>query len=535
MWKLGLASISAAAASVFTWRHFQDNLPFPRLTQSALEGQQAFLLYIPSKSLDASNLVWTGFSTFSLAKAEEAEDLGLVLPDSKASLYIAKKAGDKFLVNSLDFPEKLEKWLKLHKQPYLNVSSTKELLYLLKTRKKSEFLDSFVACYVPEKDEEKENKFRDLITYCLLDDPTNNILSSIAKPHLKFIRVKDFQTAKELGIEEGFKVLRIKDSRGWFHGKKPKSAYVHPDEIRNYVKQKLQQEFKVNGHEMQFDLKIFMDKYELTEENDPSNKKFSDLKSLAENVTLVDPLMCPLWSVKDLQMITPKLLHFVTSKTEPKLLVISINKDHEERDLSSLQYITSQLKLEEFARKNPDVLVVIGYPEFIYHLPIKNTAIYHYQPIEVRMFTLEKNKVVKSALLEEDMSLEDLLNSEENFLETSMPASELNAEVLTRDEMYEKVLATTDRCYFVMHCSKSCPACSYQMPYFEEAAKHSTDCKFARYYVSNQHPVYKGPNATPTYYLYLPGRKEPVQFEPRKHGLDKEKMLGFIDTHLNSN
>lgn len=64
------------------------------------------------------------------------------------------------------------------------------------------------------------------------------------------------------------------------------------------------------------------------------------------------------------------------------------------------------------------------------------------------------------------MTLEDLMTSDSDYQESAIVKTEQNAEVLTVEKFNEKILHNTDRCYFVMNCSKNCPACSYQEPYF---------------------------------------------------------------------
>lgn len=410
-----------------------------------------------------------------------------------------------------------------------------ELDDLLKSRKKQNFLDSVVLAYVPEGNLEQEELFQSLIMNFQFDDMLNNILISYGTPFLNIVKVTDRATAEILGLiseNNEFSILRVRDCRGWFHAKKPRSAYVDGETLRKYIEKNLKEEFKVNGHTMQLDLKIYFDKFVLGETKDPINKKFTQMDELAHDLARIDPLICPLWSVKDIQMITPKLSQFIASSKKTKILVVSINKDHDERDLSELQTVMQQLKVEEFARTHKDILVLVGNPETIYHVPIRDMSIYHYQPIEIRLFTVSDNSVEKSAVLEDGMTLDDLLKVEEPYFEKSPPKVEQVADVLGREEIYEKVLKNNDKCYFIMNCSKNCPACTYQDPYFQLAAKHSKRCTFAKYYVSNQNPHFKAPNATPTYQLYVPAQKDPIIYDPRKHGLTPEKFLGFIDSEL---
>ena len=130
------------------------------------------------------------------------------------------------------------------------------------------------------------------------------------------------------------------------------------------------------------------------------------------------------------------------------------------------------------------------------------------------------------------MQLADLLNDEKPHMETSPPSVKQNAEIFTPKQFTERILNQTNRCYFVMNCSKTCPACSYQDIFFQEAALQSKTCKFVKYYVSNQSPDYKGPNATPRFHLYIPGKTEPIVYEPKIYGLKPENFLDFINTYL---
>ncbi|CAG9318680.1 unnamed protein product [Blepharisma stoltei] len=536
MWRFGLASLSACAAGYLGYDYYtRTALPFPALTKWQVENSDAFIVYVPQEKENfIDRLKQINFPVFYLSKDKEPSSLGLTFNDNSSSLYFVRKIGSRLVYTTLELPEKLNKWLSYFTQPDIKISSLKEMENLLKSRKKKYFLDNIVAAYVPEGNAELEKKWQDLIHHLQFDDQMSNLMYSYASSFFKFVRITDRETAEELGLISGeneFAVQRIRDCRGWFHSKKPKSAYVDISSLRNYIENTLKDEFKINAHSMQLKLKIFFDKFVLGETNDPAKKQFTDLKELALEMAKIDPLILPLWTVKDLQMTIPKLAQHLLSKNA-KFLVVSINKDHEENDLSDLQAIMGQLRLEEFARNHKDVLVLVGCPKILYHVPIRDLCIYHLGPVEIRLLTVNENAVEKSAILEEGMSLEDLLKTEEPYFERSFTKPEQVAEVLSRNDIYEKVIKPNDQCYFIMNCSRHCPACTYQDPYFQLAAQNSKRCNFAKFYVSNQNPHFKSPNATPTYHLWLPGKKEPIVYEARKHGLAPDNFLGFIDTHL---
>ena len=294
---------------------------------------------------------------------------------------------------------------------------------------------------------------------------------------------------------------------------------------------KLADNFRINGHEMQLDLQIYFDRFSLSQENSQELSKFTNVRELANAISDVNPLIVPLFTLKQLQLTSPKIFHVINGESS-RVLVISLKKDHEENNISQVQKIFQELELDEFARAHPEIVVIMGYPEFIYHLPIKDMAIYHYEPIEVRMIDVNKGRAVNSVFLAEGMQLSDLLKENKPHLESSPPTVKQHAEILTPKDFTEKILSHTNRCFFVMNCSKNCPACSYQDTFFQEAALRSKTCKFVKYYVSNQRPDYKGPNVTPSFHFYIPGVKDPVVYDPIEHGIKPENILNFINGYL---
>jgi hypothetical protein len=532
MWKLakGLFSASAlSAAGYYSYlyyrkesanRFFNENTEF--LIQSAnispklLEKIPA--LNMPIKSIDPS---------FDPAEHQ------ITLEKAPTGLHFVRKIGDKYFTSPLNSEYNLEKWLQSHKTPYTEINTEAELKTLLKQRKKHEFLDCFVCYYVPPENNPRELFLKEVATITYFEDPTSSTLSCVGEKHIKFLKITSKALAEELGIadlsENAF--LRIRDCRGWFHARRPRSAYVSEPQFKAYIDEALKTDFKVDGHNAQLQLKIFFDKFVFSNSNDPENGVFQDLKEMIAAMAIVDPLIVPLFSLKQLQISAPKVF-FSLYKENAKMLLVSLKKDHDEKRVDEIQAVIFQLKLEEFARKHPEVLVVMGYPEFIYHLPIRDIAVYHYDDLEIRMIDINKGKAMNSNYLEENMSLEELLASTNKRLETSPPTIPVNSEVLTADELYEKVLKSSERCYFVMNCSKTCPACSYQDMFFQAAAAQSEKCRFAKYYVSSQSPYFKGPNATPTYHLYLPGKKAPVVYSAKENGLKPENFFGFINQHL---
>jgi hypothetical protein len=147
-------------------------------------------------------------------------------------------------------------------------------------------------------------------------------------------------------------------------------------------------------------------------------------------------------------------------------MVISINKDNEEVGVSELPAIFNKLRIHEFARKHPEIKVVMGFPEFLYKLPMQELAIYHFTDFEIRLLEVEKFSVTKSYVYE-DGSLEEFLENKEDglFPESSAPKFPEFAENLSPADYYNKVIKG-DECWFVMNCSKDCPACGHQMPFF---------------------------------------------------------------------
>ena len=69
-----------------------------------------------------------------------------------------------------------------------------------------------------------------------------------------------------------------------------------------------------------------------------------------------------------------------------------------------------------------------------------------------------------------------------------------------------------------------------QMPYFLEAAgKNDSGCKFAKYRTEWQSPYFKGPNATPTYFLHKgKADEEPLKYPGRELGVSVDAFINFV-------
>ena len=534
MWRTGIKLTGASALAYVGWDYYSHLTPLPFLTNSVLEAHESFLLYKPSDNytlipkIDAAKI-----PCFSIHKWFDPTPNKIHLSESSTGLHFVKKVNGSYLTNSLEAPEKFEKWVKIHRDPYQVVNTKKDLEKLLKTRNKHEFLDCFIAAYVPEGDISREKQFQDLMTTLYFEEPICNILASYASPYIRFLKVSDKALADELQISslENMTFLRIKDSRGWFHSHRTRNSYADPAVIKQYMDTTLAENLRINGHELQLSLQIYFDRFTLSQENSPNSQQFNNIQELASAISHVNPLIVPLFTLKQLQLTSPKIFHGISGESS-KVLVISLKKDHEEKSINEVQRIFQELKLDEFARAHPEIVIIMGYPEFIYHLPIRDIAIYHYEPIEVRLIDINNGRAVNSVFLDEGMQLVDLLNDEKPHMETSPPSVKQNAEIFTPKQFTERILNQTNRCYFVMNCSKTCPACSYQDIFFQEAALQSKTCKFVKYYVSNQSPDYKGPNATPRFHLYIPGKTEPIVYEPKIYGLKPENFLDFINTYL---
>jgi hypothetical protein len=78
---------------------------------------------------------------------------------------------------------------------------------------------------------------------------------------------------------------------------------------------------------------------------------------------------------------------------------------------------------------------VIGYPELLFKLPIKEFAIYHFQNLEVRLLEIEDMTVTKSFVYE-DGPLEEFLESkgEAEFQESAAPKYDEVSEFLTPED-----------------------------------------------------------------------------------------------------
>jgi hypothetical protein len=542
MWKYAVAgTVSSLAIGYIGYDYYSHaRHPFPLFKPEMLSSDQPVFLYIPphGKFDFIDKLKSVRENIYSLPRDKANKQLHLELAEGKGGLYALKKINDSPWPVPLLDENKLEEWIEFLKNPYLTVSSSSEFENLLMTRNKKYFQDSLVVAYIPE-DPEKEKLWNDLITRVYFQDMASSALLSENKQHVRFVRIKDEQLANELGVvpREGDRLTlyRYKDSRGLFHTHKPRSSYADPAIIKGYMTKQLATNFKLNGHQMQMSLKVFCDVYSLNHITDFKKKTFEKIEQLASAVSMVDPLVVPLFSFKDFQMFIPVFIRKLHQNTEnQRLLVVSIRRDYDERDLTDIHDIFGALKLEDFARSHPEVMVIIGNPDLIYHIPVRDLAIYHYEDVEVRMFDLESAVVKKEYLYDYEKDLNEWYENPQEIKESAPDFYEENAEHLSPEDLKSKILDGPDSCYFVMYCSDRCGACSFQMPHFQAAAKESKSCRFAKYNISNQSPFYRGPSATPTYHLYKPGAKEPIQFSVREHGYKPENFLAFIDKQLAS-
>ena len=547
MWKAtaAVATLGATGSSWYLWRDYQvrNRLPFPLLTPSVQESSDSYFLYLSDRGLSdtpfISRLRSKNQPIYSLDKGRIPSDSGITV-SKDSDLYYVKKVGGRVVASQMDsyVSEKLDKWIHLHLHPITDVQSKLHFEDILKERKKSAFLDSVVVAYVPTKVEEA--KYREIVDSVMYEDPASHVMSSMVKQHLHFYAVRDLQTAEEMGIvpKPGtFAVYRYRDARGLFDIKFPKVTYTTPSEFTKYAETHLRSSFKISVHKLQMDLNTYRDCYLLAHtppaELPRATTAYKAAPDLAKALATVDPLILPLWSFKDLQLMFSKLTKYLLSHPEGKLLVVSINNDKEEVNFNELPALMRQMQLEEIARDNPDTLVIVGSPMMLYHLPLRDFALFHFQDIEVRLVQLKDAIVTKSAFYDGSASLPEWLTKPEwgpesapfyhDSFSTPMVAEELKSEVLDGD-----------KCYFMMYCSSTCGSCNYQLPYFEEAArKNTTQCAFGKYNIANNSPYFKGPGATPTYLLYTPkGKANPVQYEPRKHGLTPEAMHSFITSEL---
>jgi hypothetical protein len=537
MWRIVLGAASLPALGYIGYDYYYRSLlPYPVISRRELESKDHFLIYKPTSKVNLSHqLSSLGLQVYTTRSGyfDSIQDK-IKFNETSTGLYFVRNVNGKFFTTTLEAPEKLEKWVKRNQNMYSLIKDRQSLLNLLKKRSKHEFLDMMILAYIPEDDLIREEKFKELIANLDYGESLSAISNSYGFPFINFYKITDKTLAEELKIDSLDKMtfLKIKDSRGWFHSQRSKTSYVDVSKFKNYVDEKLATEYKINGHELQLDLQIYFDRFELTE-SEFKDHQYKSIEELSKAISSINPLILPLFSFKQLQITLPKVAYSV-SKENSKMLVVSLKKNHEEKNLNEIQAIFHELKIEEFARNHPDIPVIIGYPEFIYHLNIKDLALYHYENIEVRLFDIHNMQVVNSINLDQGMHLNDLLEVKQSHMETSPPSTAPNAEILSPEELYDNVLKHTNRCYFLMNCSKTCPACSYQDIFFQQAALLSNTCKFVKYYVSNQSPYYKGPNSTPRYYLYVPGKTEPVIYEPKHNGLNPENFISFINSHLSS-
>ena len=549
-WKRGLAGLASgaiAASSVYLYRDYsaKQRLPFPELQASALPRDPFFLLLSergqPDSPLVTQLRAAVNKPVYCLDKDQFPTDSPLGLTKD-AEVYFVKHVGDKVVSTPLDsyLNEKLHKWVDMHQTLIKPIQSRSQFEDTLKNRKKSAFMDSHVIAYVPT--ESAMQSYREVVDKVMYEDPTSHVLASSAKRHVYFYYTDSAEVAKQLGIEtKGLLALyRYRDARGLFDIKAPKTTYTTPSEFTQYAETHLKHVFKISVHQLQIDLHTYRDLYTLYPHGSSAplakaETRTTTASELASAVANVDPLICPVWSLKDLQMMFGKLTRYLLTHPNGKLLVVSVNNDRDEVNHNDLPSLLRNMQLEELAREHPDMLVLMGTPQMLYHLPLRDFALFHFQDMEVRLIQLEGAKVQQSAYYDTSLPLREWIDKPEWSRESAPIYEESYSKAMMAEEFKQEVL-DGDKCYFMMFCSVTCGSCHYQMPYFEEAAKtNSTPCTFGKYNIANQSPYFRGPNATPTYLLYTPKNKaNPAHYEPKKHGLTPAAMHTFIQEHLDS-
>lgn len=543
MWKAGAALLGVAGASYVGWDFYQANLlAFPRLPAPERRPKHPYLLYVHSFDHESKHLAAVkdleGIEKFAVRADQLPQDIAHQV-GKQAGVYLCRTVDNALGLNSFDSSNtaKLQKWLALHLEAHTLLESVETLQSELLQRNKSHFLDSIVVAYAPD-DSDRLQQYDEIIEKVKYNDFGTLILMGQASTHVKFFRIKDPQVATALNIDtEGpLKLYKYKDSRGLYDLRLPKSAYVNPERLKAYLATHLATNYKINGNLMQLDLGIYRDEFAYVPETSPSVEgklhSYPTLEGLAAGLSRIDPLICPLWSVKDLQIMVMKVAGFL--RKHSKVMVVSVNKDRDERDLSDLGILMRQLKIDQIAKENPDLLIVTGEPMFISHLPIQDLAYFHNEQVEIRLLDVREGRVVSTANYNGEGSLNDWVKQAEPSLQTAPEHPPENATHIDAEGL-QRVL-TDDQCYFVMFCSSTCPACTYTAPFFQASAALPSPCKHLKYNISNECPTSKPPGATPTFLLYRPGSKDaPVKYDVRKHGLGAEKFQAFIKEQTSSN
>lgn len=545
MWKAGAALLGVAGvagASYAGWDLYQSSLlAFPRLPALHQRPKGPWVLYVhdfenESRHLNAVKEL-QGVDKYAVRLDALPKDIADRV-DKEAGVYLYRTVDDFPRFNSFDSGDsaKMEAWLKLHLDGPTLLESVEALQQVLLNRNKSHFLDSVVVAFAPEASERLEQyekvvekvKYNDLITQSML---------GYGHTHIKFFRITDPAVAAALNIDtEGpLRLYKYKDSRGWYDLKLPKTAYVSPHAFKLYLAAHLASHFKINGTLMQLQLGIYRDEFVYVPDTSLSiegkHHSYPSLDDLATGIARVNPVICPLWSIKDLQMMSLKVASFL--RKHSKVLIVSVNKDKDERDLSDLGLLMRQLKIDQVAKENADILVITGEPKYIAHLPIRDIAYSHFDPVEIRLLDVQDGRVVSTSTYNGDADMCDWVKKAEPSLQTTQERPPENAKNIDGEGL--RVALEDDQCYFVMFCSTSCPACTYTAPHFQSAAGMPSPCKYVKYNVSNECPVYKAPGATPTFLLYKPGHKsDPVKFDVRERGLGAEKFQAFIEEQVGS-
>ena len=536
-----------AASSFYLYQDYrvQRRLPFPELSLSALPQEPFFLLLSergqPDSPLTTRLKAAVQRPVYCLDKDSLPAESPLGL-SKEAEIYYVKQVGNRVISTPLDhyMNSKLDRWLAMHQNPIQEITNQHQFEDILKSRKKSSFLDSHVIAYITTT--AGMQAYEEVVQKVLYEDPTSHVLASSAKQHTHFYYTRDSQVAEALGLQHCGLVglYRYRDPRGLFDIKTPKTSYFTPTEFTQYAEKHLKHAFKLSVHQLQMDLHTYRDLITLYPDgtNTPLRRaeiRTANVSEMASSVASVDPLICPVWSLKDLQMVFGKLTRYLMTHPNGKLLVVSVNSDKEETNHNDLPALMRNMQLEEIARDNPDLLVLMGSPQMLYHLPLRDFALFHFQNVEVRLVQLQGAVVQQSAYFDGSASLREWIEKP-NWSRESAPFYEDSYSKALTAEEFKKDVLDGQQCHFVMFCATTCGSCHYQMPYFEEAARtNPSQCTFAKYNVANQSPYFRGPSATPTYFLYTANNKaSPAQYEPKKTGLTPAAMHDFIRAHIDS-
>ena len=115
MWRIGIKAAGVSALAYIGWDYNSNLIQLPFLTNAVLEVQESFLIYKPNGSYTLiPNIDSVKIPCYSIHRWFDPTYKRIHLSESTTGLHFVKKIHGNFVTNSLEVPERFEKWMKIH-------------------------------------------------------------------------------------------------------------------------------------------------------------------------------------------------------------------------------------------------------------------------------------------------------------------------------------------------------------------------------------------------------------------------------------